>query len=449
LRRDADGEISVGSSAGGLAPSLFSALAQGGGRWVSAALSDVEREAARQPVPRERTGGIDLSYIDLAPEVFTGAYNVIANGTLWFLFHQMFDTPRRPIFDRHWHQAWEYYRRYNRAFADEVARTADEDATVVVNDYHLCLVGPTLAAVRPDLKTVHFCHTPFCPPEVLAVLPEGPREELVRGLSGFGAAGFHVERWASAFAACAQAIGLDPPVFAAPLGVDQDELDELAQGPEVSEHYDALVARLDGRQIVARVDRAELSKNLVRGFLAFGELLEAEPQRRGRVRFVARVYPSRTDLAEYLGYQNEVYQVVERVNARFGEGENAAIELEVEDDYPASLALLGAYDALLVNPIRDGMNLVAREGPTVNRRDGMLLLSREAGAFDELEGPAFALDPFDVSGTAAALARALDTDPGERAGRAAELRRRAAGLAPTRWLETVVRQARRPGDIPG
>jgi trehalose 6-phosphate synthase len=448
LRRDADGAISIGSSAGGLAPSLFRAMQDGGGRWVSAALTETERAVAQTGLPREQSGGIDLSFIDLPPAVFTAAYNVIANGTLWFLFHQMFDTPRRPIFDKHWHEAWACYRRYNQAFADEVVAHAAEGATVVVNDYHLCLLGPDLAARRPDLKTVFFCHTPFCPPEVLAVLPAGPREELVRGLSGFGASGFHVPRWARAFAACAQQLDLAPQIFAAPLGVDQDELIVQATTPDVTARYEALLARLDGRQIVARVDRAELSKNLIRGFLAFGELLDAEPRRRGRVRFVARVYPSRTDLAEYLGYQNEVQQVVERLNARYGEGDDAAIELEVEDDFAASLALLSAYDALLVNPIRDGMNLVAKEGPTVNRRDGALLLSREAGAFDELEGAAYGIDPFDVSGTAAALAAALDAEPTARAARAVELRKRSGGLAPARWLEAVISHARRPGERP-
>jgi len=441
---DAAGEFRMGPSAGGLAPSFLRALKGSGARWVAAALSDAERQAARSGVPPEVAGGIDLSFVELDHDVFAAAYNVIANGTLWFLFHEMFDAPRRPVFDRHWHEAWARFHDYTRAFSDEVARTASQGATVVVNDYHLALLGSYLAEARPDLRTVHFTHTPWCSPGALALLPPAPREELLSGLSSFGAAGFHVPRWAESFRECAAAAGLEPEIFTAPLGVDQAELAELAASENVATHYERLIGDLDGRQLVARTDRVELSKNLIRGFLAFGELLEAEPHRRGRVRFVARVYPSRTGMADYLAYENEVTRVAERVNERFGHADDRPIALEVEDDLDASLALLRAYDVLLVNPIRDGMNLVAKEGPTLNERDGVLALSRHAGAFDELGHAALAIDPFDVTGTAVQLGRALDLPIADRRARAAELRAAAGALAPSRWLDEVISHAAPP-----
>ena len=444
VRIDQSGALQIGPSAGGLAPSFYRALQGTGARWVAAALSDAEREAATRGVPRELAGGIDLSFVAFDQEVFAAAYNVIANGTLWFLFHEMFDAPRRPLFDRYWHDAWAQFHAYTKGFSDEVARTASEGATVVVNDYHLALLGSYLARERPDLRTVHFTHTPFCSPSALALLPPGPREELLVSFASFGATGFHVDRWADAFRACAAATGLEPEIFTAPLGVDQDELAELSGSPAVSGHYERLIDGLEGRQLIARTDRVELSKNIVRGFLAFGELLEAEPRRRGRVRFVARVYPSRTGIAEYLAYENEVTRAAERVNERFGSGDDTPVVLEVGDDLASSLALLRAYDVLLVNPIRDGMNLVAKEGPSVNQRDGVLALSRQAGAFDELGHAALPIEPFDISGTAAQLGRALDLDVAERRVRSVELRRAARGLSPARWLDEVMTHARIP-----
>jgi trehalose 6-phosphate synthase len=388
--------------------------------------------------------GIEVTFVALPEAIRRAAVGVIANQTLWFVNHNLYDAARRPILDAHWHAAWDAYREYNRAFAEEIARVAPDGATVVVNDYHLALVGSELARRRRDLSTVLFFHTPFAAPGELRILPRAVRAELLGSMAAFGAVGFHVERWARAFTQCAAAEGLAPTVVAVPLGVDADALVATRATAEVVDRRRALEARLDGRQLIARSDRVELSKNLIRGFLAFEALLEAEPSRRHSVRFVARVYSSRTEQAEYLAYRNEVVRVVDRINDRFGVGDDLPIELDVADDYSGSVALLCASDVLLVNPIRDGMNLVAKEGAILNDRDGTLLLSEEAGAFDELGAHAFAIEPFDLTGTARAMARALDDPSPVRAHRAAQLRSVAAGLDPHAWLERVVTHARVP-----
>jgi len=179
----------------------------------------------------------------------------------------------------------------------------------------------------------------------------------------------------------------------------------------------------------------ELSKNLLRGFWAFEELLAAEPQRRERVVFVALAYPTRQGLPEYLAYQNEVESTVARINEQWGTPGWTPIVLGVEDDYHRSLAALTLSDVLLVNPVRDGLNLVAKEGPLLNDRNSVLALSREAGAFEELGGAALEVNPFDVSGTAAVLSRALDMDGDERASRASSLRALVQARRPEDWLE--------------
>ena len=178
----------------------------------------------------------------------------------------------------------------------------------------------------------------------------------------------------------------------------------------------------------------ELSKNLLRGFWAFEELLELQPQRRERVVFLALTYPTRQGLPKYLAYQNEVESTVARINLQWSTPGWTPIVLEVEDDYPRSLAALSRYDVLLVNPVRDGLNLVAKEGPLINTRDGVLALSREAGAFDELKVAALEVNPFDVAGTADVLATALDMSREEKASRIATLREVILARQPTGWL---------------
>lgn len=440
-----DGRLAARQGAGGLAPSLARALRGTGARWVASAMTEGERRAAREGVPAELGLDAELRLVDLAPEVREGAYRVVANSTLWFILHGMFDRTRRPVLDRRWREAYERYREFNRAFADEVVESAPEGATVVVHDYHLFLVGARLRERRPDLSTVHFTHTPFPGPDELEVLPRTVVHELLDSMAAFGACGFHTERWCDRYRASAKAVlGRVPPAFAAPLGTDQGELAAVAARPDCLAAGEALEAELDGRQLLFRSDRVEPSKNLLRGFLAFEELLEARPAWRDRVVFLARAYPSRQDLPEYLAYRSETEHLVARINERFGAGGEGPIRLRIEDDFPATVAALGRYDVLLVNPIRDGMNLVAKEGPVLNGRHGVLALSSQAGAFAELGGEAVEVEPFDVTGTALALERALEMPPEERAARAEALARLGVGHPPAAWFHEVAAHAARP-----
>jgi trehalose 6-phosphate synthase len=313
---------------------------------------------------------------------------------------------------------------------------------VLVQDYHLALMGPGLARLRPDLSTVHFTHTPFAAPSVLGMLPTAVGTELLAGMSAFHACGFHTARWADAYRRGLAEAGPDPSVdpggsvFVSPLSTDPDRLQASADDSSVTDALAVLEEKIGGpdRQVIVRVDRMELSKNLLRGFWAFEELLENEPHRRERVVFVALAYPTRQELADYLAYRNEVEATVERINRRWATPGWTPIVLDVEDDYPRSLAALRRYDVLLVNPVRDGLNLVAKEGPLINDRQGVLALSREAGAFEELRGAALEINPFDVSGTAEVLSAALDLDPAERKARSADLEGRILTRRPVDWL---------------
>jgi trehalose 6-phosphate synthase len=361
------------------------------------------------------------------------------------VYHNLYDTPRRPRFDRHWREAWAAYRRVNEAFADRTADLAPEGATVLVHDFHLSLVGARLAERRPDLQTAWFSHTPFCEPMGLRTLPDAVAEELISGLAGFGACGFHTSRWAKAFEACCdEVLGEAPPTFVSPAAADAEDLAAVAAREACSRELSELESVVGDRKLIVRVDRIELSKNILRGFLAFEDLLEHAPQWRERVVFAAFVYPSREGLADYLAYRQEVEGLVERINEKWATPGWTPIVIDGADNFPRSVAGLRRYDVLLVNPVRDGLNLVAKEGALVNERDGVLALSREAGAWEEIGDHALAVNPFDVAGTGEVLAAALEMPEQERSVRAAGLRKAVLSRTPNDWFADQLAAARAP-----
>ncbi|MGD0880862.1 MAG: trehalose-6-phosphate synthase [Acidimicrobiales bacterium] len=443
--RMVDGRPVRATPGGGLAASLHPLVEGSDATWVASSMNDADRLAAATGLMT--VGGLRVDLVEPDPEMYNMAYNVVSNSTLWFCHHHLFDAARRPRTDRHWMQAWDAYRDFNALMAARVADVAPEGGRVLVQDYHLALMAPTLHDLRPDLRTVHFTHTPFADPSVLRMLPTVVGDELLASLARFGSCGFHSERWASAYRAGLASAGLDGGAnrtFISPLSSDPDRLRTAASEPAVA----AALARIEesvgegDRKVIVRVDRMELSKNLLRGFWAFEELLEHEPSHRERVVFVALAYPTRQGLPEYLAYQEEVESTVARINERWSTAGWTPIVLEIDDDYPRSLAALTRYDVLLVNPVRDGLNLVAMEGPVINGRDGVLALSREAGAFDRLAGGALEVNPFDVTGTAAVLSRALATDEEERAERAAVLKAAILARSPSDWFCDLLAAAR-------
>ena len=386
------GGLVAGNVAGGLAGSLRPLVAGTGATWVACAMDEADRAAAEAGLMTD--DGLHIELVEPEPAVYNLAYNVVSNSMLWFCHHHLFDASRRPRPDRRWLEAWDAYRELNQLFAQRVAKVAPESGRVLVQDYHLALMGAELTRLRPDLHTVHFTHTPFADPVGPA---DAPHRRWAPSCStpwpGSAPAASTPQRWEAAYLA-GQAM-VDPAgrparpeqrTFVSPLSTDPEVLRASASEPEVAVALARIEEQIGGadRQVIVRVDRMELSKNLLRGFWAFDDLLDRQPERRERVVFVALSYPTRQGLPEYLAYQNEVESTVARINERWGTPGWTPIVLEVDDDYPRSLAALSRYDVLLVNPVRDGLNLVAKEGPLVNARDGVLALSREAGAFDEL-----------------------------------------------------------------
>lgn len=439
-----DGTFEARRGAGGVVSALGPLLSREGDPvvWVAAAIGDGDRAALR--AGRATAPGIEVCLLDIDERIHRLHYDVVSNSVLWFLHHGLFDLVRRPRFDGRFREAWGAYVAVNAAFADAVCEAAPDRDVVLVQDYQLALVPAMVRSARPDLRVLHFTHTPFCGPNSIRVLPDDVAVDLCASLGG-GPAGFHTPRWARAYEASAREVLGGAAVihqpFASSLGPDRDALAEIAASPEAAAERVVLDDLVGDRAVIARTDRVEPSKNLVRGFLAYDLLLQERADLRERVVFVAMVYASRQGLPEYLAYANEVEQVVERVNERWGSADWQPVVLDDRDNFARSVAGLQRYDALLVNPLKDGLNLVAKEGPLVNERDGVLCLSRDAGAFDELGDAALEVHPYDLEQTAKTLAAALDESPGERAGRAQRLRELAEARTPAMWLDELLTRA--------
>jgi len=429
----ADGTLSARRGGGGLVSGLSAIGADADALWVCSALSDGDREAVRRGV-----GEAGVRMLDIPADVHADAYNGIANSVLWFVHHMLYQTPLEPVFDAEFRRQWASYETYNRAFAEALAQEAAQGAAVVVQDYHLTLVPGMLRELRPDLRIGHFSHTPWAPPEYFRMLPDDVAEQVLRGMLGADRLGFLTRRWASAFEACAAEItgGLgDTRVGVHGLGADADFLRKRSHEADVDERMAALKAEIgEGRRTIVRVDRTELSKNIVRGLHAYEQLLATRPEWRERVVHVAFAYPSRQDLAVYRDYTAEVQRLADEINSTYGTPGWTPVVLHVKDDFARSLAAYRLADVALVNPIRDGMNLVAKEVPVVSDEGCALVLSREAGAYEELGDDAIVVNPYDVVGTADALHEALTMAPGERAERTKRLAAAATALPPAQWF---------------
>jgi trehalose 6-phosphate synthase len=445
--QEADGTFTAHRGAGGIVGVLGPNLASDDGEqvgWVAAALSDDDRAALAAGAAA--LPGLDLHLLDLDRRAIRMHYDVVSNATLWFLHHGLFDLPRRPRFDHHFREAWEAYAAVNRAFADRVAAVADEGDVVLVHDYQLSLVPGLLVEQRPDLRAIHFTHTPFCGPNSIRVLPDDVSRSICESMARVPC-GFHTERWASAYAASAATVlgrdGGERVVFVSPFAADAQDLYDTLDSASTRAALTEIEDQLGDRMLVLRSDRIDPSKNIVRGFLAFDLLLQEHPEWRERVVFVAMLNPSRESLPEYQAYRQEVEQIAARVNDRWARSDWTPIELDLRDDFPRSVAGFARYDVLFVNSLKDGLNLVAKEGPIVNRRSGVVCLSPEAGAYEELQSGVLGVHPYDLDQNAATLHEALTMPSDARRDRAVRLRELATARTPAMWLEDLVTAARR------
>jgi trehalose 6-phosphate synthase len=348
----------------------------------------------------------------------------------------LWDHARRPDIDEGFHEAWRDYELVNKTFATAVVAELDNnpEAAVFFHDYHLYLAPRYVREARPNAVLAHFVHIPW--PVDWTVLPEPMRREVHEGLLANDVVAFHTARWARNFeASCAEVSGGcgSTHVTHHAISIDVAEFDRLRESDAVLAEEELIVARRPEKLIV-RVDRTDPSKNIVRGFEAFGALLDGWPEWRGRVRMLALLDPSRQAIVEYVEYVEAIEAAVADVNARH----EGAVELRVADNFLQSVAAYKQFDVLLVNPVYDGLNLVAKEGPLVNGRDGVLVLSENAGAHEELGEWCVTVNPFDVWGQAEALHEALSMGEGERRHRIEAIRAQVRAHDVRVWIDGLL-----------
>lgn len=430
--------------------------------WVCAASSDedvaVAREREGKAFEHEGSGpGLRLRMVELDPDARHKFYAVISNPLLWFVQHSLWDLATSPDITRHEIDAFDTgYAAVNDRFADAVVEEVEERggrATVMVQDYHLYLVAERVRDRCPEVFLHHFVHIPWPHPDAWRVLPPAMRRRLFDGILGNDVVAFHSRRSARNFLlGCEELLGLDVDMGELtvevgdrtvrarhyPISVDPDELEATASSEAVTDHERRLAEKRRDH-LILRADRADPSKNILRGFRAFDTMLDDHPELAERVTFLALVQPSREDVQQYVDYLNEIRRLVADVNGRHGTDDWEPIELSLEGDFDEVVAAYKSFDVLIVNAISDGMNLVAKEGALVNRRDGVLALSENAGAHEELGRFAVTLHPFDIQQQADAIFAALTMDASERGDRLAAAAAQVRENDVAKWLRDQLR----------
>jgi trehalose 6-phosphate synthase len=378
-------------------------------------------------------------------------YNVIANPILWFIQHYLWDLSNAPDIRREEAAAWQYgYRVVNDDIANAVLGVIvdRERPLVMFHDYHLYTCPAVLRAQRPDAFLQHFVHIPWSQPDSWRILPVAWREEIYRGLLANDIIGFHTTAYCRNFLHCCRELmevevdyergavyhgNRETWVRAYPLGIDANRLERAAASDEVAAYEQELLRRRRDHLII-RVDRADLSKNVLRGFTAFDVFLQEHPEFRERVTFIAHLQPSRQDVPEYAEYLERIEALVAVINHRHGTTDWMPIDLRIYENFPEAVARYKHFDLLMVNSIFDGMNLVAKEAPAINTRDGVVMLSENTGSHEELGDCTLTVNPFDIQEQADTIHRALTMSADERRMRATRLREIVRERDPGVWI---------------
>ena len=458
--RSESGERGYSRGAGGLVTALNAvSRRRQEAVWIASAQSEEDARVAEESLEEPyKVEDLKIVLVEHDEESYDLMYNHLANPLLWFVQHGLYDLPYKPELGEDTQRAWEDgYVVISENFAEAVGSTLEaiggEEPVILVHDYQLYMVPHALRERLGDDPFISlFVHIPWPDPETWRVLPRYVREGALRSLLEANVVAFHTEGYARNFVRTAQEVlgvktnegegvihlgDREVWVRAYPISIDPSEFEELAQSEEVLKGEES-VKNLAGK-LLLRVDRMDLSKNIVRGFHAYDRMLERYPQMREQVTFLARCQPSRGDIPEYARYAEDIQNVAGEINEKHATGSWKPIELSMEDDFPLSVAAYKNYDVLLVNAVRDGMNLIAKEAVIANEKNGVLLLSENAGAHEELGEHALTVNPFDIDEQADALYEALTMPEDERARRAEELEQIIRSYTIEEWVEAQLR----------
>jgi trehalose 6-phosphate synthase len=458
------GEIRRGT--GGLVTALIGLASHREVTWIASAMSDEDVLAAERnegrpfAVSAPEGGQYRVKLVASDEDAYDRFYNIIANPMLWFIQHYLWDLSNAPDIRRNETEAFEFgYNVVNEDLARAVLEEIEdvEDPVVMVHDYHLYTLPGLVRRARPDVFLHHFVHIPWSQSDSWRVLPKTMRDELYHGILSSDIIGFHTRSYRRNFLQCCEdLLGLEVDfergvveledrevwVRAYPLPIDAGAVQAVAERPR-TRAFEAELLRRRRDHLILRVDRADLSKNVLRGFSAFDVFLEQHPQFHERVTFIAQLMPSRTDVPEYAEYLERIEAVVAVVNHRHGSPDWMPIQLKLRDDLEEAVAAYKHYDVLIVNAMFDGMNLVAKEGPMVNERAGVSILSENTGAHEELGDCALSVNPFDIQELADSIHAALTMPFEERRRRLESLQAIVTARNPGDWVDEQLADIRR------
>jgi len=448
LKRD-DAGWRVEQGQGGLVTALAPVLGNRGGLWIG--WPGTVEPGAADAVGDAGHVGYDLESVLLTPDELDRYYHGFSNEILWPLFH---DLPDRCNFDPTY---WPVYRQVNRKFVEVIERATDEDDYIWVQDYHLLLVAQELHLAQIQRRAGFFLHIPFPPPDLFMKLPW--RFQLLEAMLHYDLIGFQTTRDLRNFVQCIRTLvpelrvsagrrmaatvshqGRELRLGAFPIGIDYKRFAREARSQHVADRAWYMHEALPERKLILGVDRADYTKGIPNRILALADLLERYPQHRGKLTFIQVVVPSRSDLPKYQELRREVEQLVGHVNGRFTQSGWTPIHYIYRPLDPLELiAYYRTCEICLVTPLKDGMNLVAKEYCACSVDDGVLILSEFAGAVAQLQVGALLVNPFDIEGVADALHRALTMDRKERLARMKRQRRIVSRQSVFWWVDAFLR----------
>jgi trehalose 6-phosphate synthase len=462
------GEVRRGT--GGLVTALTGLASYRDVTWIASAMTNEDVAVAEShggrpfPVHAPDGGEYRVKLVASDPDAYDHFYNIIANPMLWFIQHYLWDLSNAPDIRRNETEAFEFgYNAVNEDLARAVLEEIDgvEEPIVMVHDYHLYTLPGLIRRERPDAFLHHFVHIPWSQSDSWRVLPATMRREIYDGILANDIIGFHTRSYRRNFLQCCEDLlgcrvdfergtvqveDREVWVRAYPLPIDAGAVQAVAARPRTLEFEDELLRRRRDH-LILRVDRADLSKNVLRGFGAFDVFLEQHPEFRERITFIAQLMPSRTDVAEYAEYLERIEAVVAVVNHRHGSPDWMPIQLKLRDDVEEAVAAYKHYDVLVVNAMFDGMNLVAKEGPMVNERAGVSILSENTGAHEELGEFALSVNPFDIQELADSLHAALTMPRAERQRRHEGLKAIVTARNPGDWVDDQLSDIRKKASV--
>ncbi|RPI97225.1 MAG: trehalose-6-phosphate synthase, partial [Chloroflexi bacterium] len=463
FKQKENGDLAYQRSSGGLVTALGALAEKHAVLWVAGAAGKADQLWAEQNHHlAAEIEGILLRLVQPGKRRYEQYYNVIANPLLWFIQHQLWDIPRTPSITRDTWKAWRKgYVAVNKLFADEIIDAIGDTSRPVIilpQDYHLYLVQRFLRETLGfDVQIQPFIHIPWPGPDAWRILPEEMRTTILTGLLASDRIGFQTRRDAFNFVQCcrfflpdAHSQGSRDTIYyegrrieakAYPISVDVAKVQELIEDPQIPLLKSQLLNFVGDKKLILRVDRIEPSKNILRGLEAYRALLHDHPEHRSKVQMLALLVPSRMEVEQYQNYFQDIMAQAGIINAEYNDAHWEPVRIMVGENYYRALAAMQLYDVLLVNPIADGMNLVAKEGALINQRDGVIMLSEYAGAYYELAEHAVIVSPFDIHSMSEAMHAALTMSVDERHRRAEALRQLVQSADVKSWFYAQIEDA--------